>query len=135
MFKNKAPFYQFKVEVADTPQVTPIKEGNFYFAFDRDSHQLLDMIVEAACVFGQASDFLVPEKFLQQKNFSLPKRQETANRTPSAMMSEPFHPCRRAGAHSFVAMAGFAHDLAELKAVVKKSTGKAILKLVGSTTV
>ena len=62
--KNKAPFYQLKVEVADTPQVTPIQEGNFYFAFDPDSPptkafggklQLLDMVVEAACVFGHAS--------------------------------------------------------------------------------
>ena len=26
--KSKAPFYQLKVEVADTPQVTPINEGN-----------------------------------------------------------------------------------------------------------
>ena len=67
--QEKAPFYQFKVEVADTPQVTPIKEGNFYFAFDESSHQLLDMIVEAACVFGQASDFLVPEKFITAKEF------------------------------------------------------------------
>ncbi len=51
----------------------------------QDSRKLLDMIVEAACVFGHASDFLVPENFLQQKNFSVPLRQETANRTPSAM--------------------------------------------------
>ena len=29
--KNKAPFYQLKVEVADTPQVTPIKRGEFLF--------------------------------------------------------------------------------------------------------
>src|SRR5208282_3902199 len=48
--KNKAPFYQLKVEVADTPQVTPINEGNFYFAFDSSSAKLLDMVVEASCV-------------------------------------------------------------------------------------
>ncbi|HLD88565.1 MAG TPA: hypothetical protein VI955_04540, partial [Candidatus Omnitrophota bacterium] len=31
---RQVPFYQLKVQVADTPQVTHIKEGNFYFAFD-----------------------------------------------------------------------------------------------------
>src|SRR5580692_5794007 len=54
--KNKAPFYQLKVEVADTPQVTPIAQGNFYFAFDSKSRKMLDAIVEASCVFGHASD-------------------------------------------------------------------------------
>ncbi len=125
--KNKAPFYQLKVEVADTPQVTPITEGNFYFAFDADSCKLLDVIVEASCVFGHASDFLVPENFLAQKNFLVQARQETANRTPSAMSA-----CRfiLAGGRkrSFTAMAGFAHDLAELKKVVKKSTARGFIE-------
>jgi len=120
--KNKAPFYRLKAEVADTPQVTPITQGNFYFAFDSDSRKLFDMIVEAACVFGHASDFLVPESFLQQTNFLVPAHQETANRTPSAMSV-----CRFALAggkkRSFTAVAGFAHDLTELKKVVKKSRG------------
>jgi hypothetical protein len=120
--KNKAPFYQLKVEVADTPQVTPIAQGNFYFAFDSGSRKLLDMIVEAACVFGHASDFLVPESFLRQKNFSVPLHQETANRTPSAMSACRFT-LARGKKHGFTAMAGFAHDLAELKKVVKKSRG------------
>jgi len=119
--KNKAPFYRLKAEVADTPQVAPITQGNFYFAFDSDS-RLLDMIVEAACVFGQTSDFLVPESFLRQTNFSHPPHQETANRTPSAMSA-----CRfalgRSKKHSFTAIAGFAHDLTELRKVVKRSRG------------
>ena len=92
--KNKAPFYQLKVEVADTPQVTPIKEGNFYFAFDSGSRKLLDMIVEAACVFGHASDFLVPENFLQQTNFSVPA--PSGNRQSHTVGHEclPFYSCR-----------------------------------------
>ncbi len=125
--KNKAPFYRLKVEVADTPQVTPISEGNFYFAFNADSGKLLDMIVEASAVFGSASDFLVPEEFLGQKIFSAPAHQETANRTPSAMSASRFTlaPARK---HSFTAIAGFAHDLPELKKVVKKSTGHGFIE-------
>ena len=38
---KKAPFYQLKVEVADTPQVTHIQEGNFYFAFDHKTKKSL----------------------------------------------------------------------------------------------
>ena len=125
--KDKAPFYQLKVEVADTPQVTPISEGNFYFSFNSDSGKLLDVIVEAACVFGHASDFLVPENFLKQPNFSAPTHQETANRTPSAMSV-----CRftLAGGkkYGFTALAGFAHDLTELKRVVKKSIGRGFIE-------
>jgi hypothetical protein len=121
--KNKAPFYQLKVVVADTPQVTPIAEGNFYFVFDSDSGKILDMIVENSCVFGRASDFLVPENFLQQKNFKVPAHQETANRTPSAMSVGRFT-LMGGKKHCFTALAGFAHDLAELNKVVKKATVK-----------
>ncbi len=125
--KNNAPFYQLKVEVADTPQVTPIKEGNFYFAFENASGKLLDMIVEASNVFGQASDFLVPENFLKQKDFSPARHQETANRTPSAMCA--FRSGLAAGKkYSFTAMAGFAHDLSELNRVVKRSTAKGFIE-------
>jgi len=125
--KNKAPFFQLKVVVADTPQVTPIHEGNFYFAFDSSSRKLLDMVVEPSCVFGHASDFLVPENFLKQKNFTLPAHQDTANRTPSAMSVGRF---TLAGGkkHSFTAIAGYANDLTELKAVVKKSTTRGYIE-------
>ena len=125
--KNKAPFYQLKVEVADTPQVTPIAEGNFYFAFDSSTAKLLDMIVQAQCVFGHASDFLVPENFLQQTNFSVPLNQQTANRTPSAMSFSRF---TLAGGkkHGLTALAGFAHDLTELKSLVKKSTARGFIE-------
>ena len=83
----KAPFYHLNVEVADTPDVKHIKEGNFYFAFTGDGKKvkLLDPIVEAAVVFGSATDFVQPERFIESNKFSLPFRQETASRTPSAM--------------------------------------------------
>ncbi|MBF0489955.1 MAG: hypothetical protein HQL15_04980 [Candidatus Omnitrophica bacterium] len=120
---KKAPFYQFKVEVADTPQVTPIAEGNFYFAFKSDSHELLDVIVEAACVFGQSSDFLVPETFMSSKSFEITNPQQTSNRTPCALSFNRFS-LKPKMKESWTAMAGFAHDLAELNTVVKKSLRK-----------
>jgi len=125
--KNKAPFYQLKVEVADTPQVTPIVEGNFYFAFDSSSCKLLDMIVEAYCVFGQANDFVVPEGFIKQPVFKTPVNQQTSNRTPSAMSAHRFS-LAAGKKHGFTAITGFAHDLTELKKLVKKSTGHGFIE-------
>lgn len=119
---KKAPFYQFKVEVADTPQVTPIAEGNFYFAFNSKA-QLLDMIVEASCVFGQASDFLTPESFLSARNFKVDQPQQTSNRTPCAFSFNRFS-IKPKEVQGWTAFAGFAHDLTELNEVVKKALRK-----------
>ncbi|HBR15141.1 MAG TPA: hypothetical protein DD723_06325 [Candidatus Omnitrophica bacterium] len=84
--KKNAPYYQLNVEVSDKPEVTHIKEGNFYFSFDpdADSQKPLPSIVEASCVFGQAVDFIAPVNFLAE-TFQMPDQQQTSNRTPSAM--------------------------------------------------
>ncbi len=117
---KKAPFFQLKVEVADTPQVTHIHEGNFYFAFDAKTKKLLDPIVESALVFGQASDYLVPENFLKNAKFIVPVKQQTTNRTPSAFVVQNFS-LKKGKSHQITALAGYAHDLAELNSVVKES--------------
>ncbi len=120
---KKAPFYQFKVEVADTPQVTPIQEGNFYFAFNDSSHELLDMIVDASCIFGCSSDFLVPETFMASKMFRINTTQQTSNRTPCAFSFNRIS-LKPKRVYKWTAMAGFAHDLVELNSMVKKSLHK-----------
>jgi len=124
---KKAPFYQFKVEVADTPQVTPIKEGNFYFAFNNSSHELLDMIVEASCVFGQSTDFLVPESLMASKKFQISNPQQTSNRTPCAFSFSRIS-LNSKKTYAWTAVAGFAHDLTELNSVVKKSLRKGYIE-------
>ncbi|MFT7538830.1 MAG: hypothetical protein ACI9F2_000981, partial [Lysobacterales bacterium] len=86
---NDAPYYQLNVEVDDKPEVTYIKEGNFYFAFNPKKEGLLKPVVEAAKVFGQATDFIAPEAFLDADNFKI-KKQQTSNRSPAAMTHETF---------------------------------------------
>lgn len=115
-----APFYQLTVEVADTPQVTHIKEGNFYFAFDEKSHKLLKPIADPACVFGYSTDFLVPENFYADRNFTVPARQNTVSRTPSALAHGKWT-LRPGQAAAFCALTGFVHDLPELNSVVKRA--------------
>lgn len=124
---KKAPFYQLKVEVADTPQVTHIDEGNFYFAYDASSGKLLDPVIEAAAVFGNALDFVVPERFAGNKQFRVPAVQQSSNRTPSAMAFASF--ALKAGkSKELTALTGFVHDLAELNSVVRKSVNKGYIE-------
>ncbi|MCD4780572.1 MAG: hypothetical protein K8S27_08510 [Candidatus Omnitrophica bacterium] len=118
--ENKAPFYHLTVEVSDTPEVTHIDEGNFFFSFD-PSHQdkpLLDPIVEADCVFGASSDFIAPAAFLEE-SFAVPNVQRTSNRTPSAMsyMASNLPPHAE---KSIVSLFGFAYDQDQLNGIVEQ---------------
>ncbi len=123
---KKVPFYQLKVEVADTPQVTPIKEGNFYFAYDDSSFELLDIVADAGCIFGSSSDYLVPENFISSKKFEVGV-QQTSNRTPCAFSVHSLSLPGKKKAQ-WTALAGFAHDLAELNNVVKKVLRKGCIE-------
>ena len=119
--KEKVPFYQLNVEISDTSQVKHIKEGNFYLSFAASgrSAKLLDVVVEPACVFGQADDFRIPENYLKSKSFSVPKEQQTANRTPSAMSFGQFH-LSGGKKVEIVSLVGHAHDNDHLKKITKK---------------
>ncbi len=121
--KAKAPFYHLNVEVADTPDVQHIEEGNFFFSFIADGKKakLLDPIVEAAAVFGQATDFSRPKSFLNTAKFSVPTRQETANRTPSAMCYLPVRLPVKAQ-REFVSVVGHTYSEKHLNEVVKLMT-------------
>ncbi|MBF0569663.1 MAG: hypothetical protein HQL18_02675 [Candidatus Omnitrophica bacterium] len=126
---EKAPYFQLDVEAADVPQVNHIKEGNFYFAFDpkAKSGTLADPIVEAAAVFGQATDLLEPERFLAEKSFVMPKVQQMDNRTPSAMSFVKFS-LKPQGVKEVISITGFAHSVDELNETVKKLTARGFME-------
>jgi len=120
--KEKVPYYHLKVQIKDTPQVYHIKEGNFYFSFVRKGNRgnLLKPIVEAACVFGDSFDYRMPEIFLSRKNFNAPLRQQTSNRTPSAMTFDRFT-LRKKEERTFVSCFGFAYDWPQLNQFASKA--------------
>ncbi len=122
--KEKAPFYHLNVEVSDTPDVKHIKEGNFYFAFDPEGKSsLLSPIVEAALVFGQATDFLIPEEFLRAKDLKVASVQQTSNRTPAAMCFSALS--LAAGAEKeIISVIGHTYSQDHLKEVVRLVTAK-----------
>jgi len=121
---KKAPYYRLNVEVSDRPEVTHIKEGNFFFSFDprAKSGELLDPIVESACVFGKASDYLAPERFYQ-KHFKLPEQQQTSNRTPSAMCHARFR-LKKKAERQIISLFGHAHDEDQLNKIVLQAAAK-----------
>ncbi len=120
--RKKAPYYHLNVEIADTPQVIPIEEGNFFFSFYRDGKDavLLNPIVEADSVFGPALDFSAPVAFLT--NGIKPRYlQKTANRTPSAFgygtfMVAPGRP------QEIVSLFGYIHHVNSLNGIVRQVT-------------
>lgn len=125
---KKAPYYQLNVEVADTPQVTHINEGNFYFCFDasRPSNNLLQPIIDPANVFGQSTDFLVPEKFLLPGTFQIPEEQFSSNRTPSAFSYGQFI-LKPKSSKEIISMVGFAHDMGQLNRIVARASKKSFI--------
>lgn len=118
--EKKAPYYHLKVEVSDTPQVTHIKEGNFFVSFQVNGKttRLLDPIVEAASVFGAAHDFAAPERFLRD-DFRKPLLQQTSNRMPAA-----FGHCRFSlkakGHQEIISLFGCIQDVGRLNSVVRQ---------------
>jgi hypothetical protein len=126
--KNRAPYYQLNVEVSDKPEVKHIKEGNFYFSFDpQKPGKILHVpIVESRCVFGELSDFVYPQRFLESK-FSVPASQQTSNRTPSAFS---FATCqlKAKSKYEMHSVLGFAHTQEQLNTIVGQVTRKGYIE-------
>ncbi|VAW15407.1 FIG00469293: hypothetical protein, partial [hydrothermal vent metagenome] len=123
--RENAPFYQLSVEIADTPVVKHIKEGNFYFSFDPDKkgkEALYPALVQSSCIFGQTSDLTAPSQFLD-KDFQLPKKQQTSNRTPSAMSFAQFS-IASGKKKETVSLFGYAQGVDQLEGIVQKTIHK-----------
>lgn len=82
--ENLVPFYKLDVDPTDRPEVMHIKEGNFYLAFyyDKGRPRIVKPVVDPQSIFGTASDFTSPLKFLKEKKFIYPYDQITKNKIP-----------------------------------------------------
>lgn len=74
-----SPFYKLKVLPADIAETKIITEGNFFVC-----NGGADIIVDPAVVFGQTSGLEAPTRFIEDKHFTLPKKQQTDGFIPSA---------------------------------------------------
>ena len=116
----KAPYFNLRVAIADTPQVTPIKEGNFYASFMQEgrSKKLLDPIVRTSAIFGLSNDLVFPEVFLNMDRFRAPKIQMTDKKMPCAMSFTDFS--LKAGEEKeIISLIGHIDSVAKLNGIVK----------------
>lgn len=119
---ENAPFYQLNVEVADTPQVTHIHEGNFFFSFDSSggSRSLLPAIVESSKLFGACLDFSAPDEFISG-NFKPGKPQLTSNKTPCAFSYHSFK-FPKEKIQEITSVFGYARDVDQLNRLTRQVT-------------
>ncbi|MBI5416082.1 MAG: hypothetical protein HZA29_04630 [Candidatus Omnitrophica bacterium] len=122
--RQKAPYYNLTVEISDTPQVTRIDEGNFFFSFDLEDQSagLLDPIVEASRVFGATLDFLAPQQFMAG-NLAKGSSQQTSNRMPSVLSHSRFI-LKAGGEREIVSLFGYVPDVGGLNQIVRQVMGK-----------
>jgi hypothetical protein len=116
--ENQAPYYQLNVEVSDKPEVKHIKEGNFFFSFEKTdpNKKLTSCIIEPSLVFGSSTDYLSPTQFINQ-TLKPTTKQFSSNRTPSALSYTQMI-LEKKKRKEFVSLFGFAHSQEELNHVV-----------------
>ncbi|MCU0665973.1 MAG: hypothetical protein MUF05_02635 [Candidatus Omnitrophica bacterium] len=120
--KQKAAFLRLLVDPSDRPEVTHIKEGNFYFgATDENSQMLLlDPIVDPDVIFAEVTDFSCPASFLRGKDF-LPdlSRQAVKNKIPCGFIHSAFN-LKTNEDKIFYSMLGYAFNVDALNKALKR---------------
>ncbi len=83
--ENKIPFYKLRASFKDVEEVETIKKGNFYFAFEGSTGELLEPIVDSKVIFDNNTEFIYPKAFLETSlSEILSRKQIVANKVPSA---------------------------------------------------
>ena len=82
------PFYKLDVDPTDRPEVTYIKEGNFYLGFHHvdGNAEIIKPIVDPESIFGPVTDFSCPYKFISTDKFKYPKEEITRSKTPCGFL-------------------------------------------------
>ncbi|OGW91974.1 MAG: hypothetical protein A3D28_03045 [Omnitrophica bacterium RIFCSPHIGHO2_02_FULL_63_14] len=113
--ERKAPYFRLKVDACDRPEVTPIEQGNFYFALAGDDPRgrLAEMLVDPQQVFGSLLDFSQAKRFYEVTPFRSPAPPMTENKTPCAFafLALKLKPGQTRGLRAYC---GHARSLAEL---------------------
>ena len=81
------PYFKSKVKQEDKPEVTRIKEGNFYMGFvpGQGGSKLVTPIVDPEWIFGSLTDYSYPVLFANETPFRIKPGQILENRLPCAM--------------------------------------------------
>ncbi|MFH1369388.1 MAG: cellobiose phosphorylase [Elusimicrobiota bacterium] len=85
--KTGLPYYKVKVELSDTPEVTELAEGNFYFGVVKGpgKTEKAKVVIDPEIIFGPDTSFGYPFAFASKTAFNVSKEQIGDNRYPCAM--------------------------------------------------
>ena len=81
------PYFKSKVKQEDKPEVTRIKEGNFYVGFvpGKGGSKVVSPIVDPEWIFGSLTGYSHPILFANETPFRIRPGQQLENRLPCAM--------------------------------------------------
>ncbi|MFH1359936.1 MAG: hypothetical protein ABIJ41_02745 [Candidatus Omnitrophota bacterium] len=123
--ENKAPYYNLKVVISDRPQVKSISEGHFYFSLLHEGRKPkpLNPIIDPLSVFGNSTDFLVPEAFMGRNLFKVPLKQKSSNRSLCAMTFASFAlPGKKK--ERITSLFGHTHSVAMVQKILARARNK-----------
>jgi hypothetical protein len=81
------PLFRLSTDPGDVAEVSFVKGGNFYLAFEEGASVAQSRIIfDPRAVFGPVTDLSVPWLFARDKVFKFPRRQIACNVTPCALM-------------------------------------------------
>ncbi len=86
-YERGVPYFKSKVKQEDKPEVTRIKEGNFYAGFvpSGKTSWPVTPIVDPEWIFGSLTDYSYPKVFQAETPFRIRPGQILENRLPCAM--------------------------------------------------
>ncbi len=115
------PFYRLQVDPADRPEVTHIKEGNFYLSalLSKEKIKLLPLIIDPEDIFGPVTDYSYPRQFMTERNFKSAENQVIKSKTPCAfsLLSLDLLPKQE---KSFFSLVGYMRSLQALNSNTSK---------------
>jgi len=84
---NNVPYFKIRTKQQDSPEVIPVKEGNFYFGFieGKTKGKIVSPIVDPEKIFAHLTDYSYPKIFTSQTPYKPKGQQMTENRLPCAM--------------------------------------------------
>lgn len=84
---NNAPYFKIRTKQQDSPEVIPVKEGNFYIGFigGEKRGKIVSPIVDPEKIFDGITDYSYPKVFAVQTPYKPKSPQMTENRLPCAM--------------------------------------------------
>jgi len=128
MDKN-VPFYKLTVDPSDRPEVVHIKEGNFYLGFTDEGKgvKIIRPIIDPQTVFGEVTDFSMPEAFLDAKKFTPPKEETVTSKMPCGFS---FAELKLAGhkEKTLYSLIGYMRNLKTLNSSIKRLSSAAYLQ-------